>query len=111
MSADVWIVLKQCECCGRSGDGAELNITYNLSKMLAEAGFMGWREIVGKPAREVGAHIIGVLDGMTVDPERWRAMNPPNGWGDYDQSLQDRMRRWALECIDSPPDALIGGWL
>lgn len=42
MSADVWIEYDACKHCGRGDDrDTELNITYNLSKMLAEAGFDG----------------------------------------------------------------------
>ena len=37
MSADVWIEAKACESCGVAPEGAELNITYNLSGMLCEA--------------------------------------------------------------------------
>ena len=59
--------------------GEELNVTYNLSAMLAAAGFMGWPKIVGRPAAFVGNHIIEVLDFMAEDPDKWRAMNPKNG--------------------------------
>ena len=88
MSADVWIVRDRCNACGRGGDTDEsLNITYNLTGMLTAAGFHGWQWCIGKTAREVGTHMLAVLDGMNTDPEKWRAMNPPNGWGDYDQCL------------------------
>ena len=42
MSADVWIKTTACESCGVAPEGAELNITYNLSPMLREAGFIGF---------------------------------------------------------------------
>ena len=43
--------------------------------------------------------MLDVLDKMAADPDRWRAMNPPNGWGDYDRCLQGRMRRFAEACV------------
>ncbi|PFG17235.1 hypothetical protein ATK74_1798 [Propionicimonas paludicola] len=112
MSADVWIVCDPCPHCGRGSDRyAELNITYNLSPMLKAAGFCGWGDLVGMKARDAGAHVLKVLDGMSTDPAHWRAMNPPNGWGDYDRCLQGRMREWAKQCLEAGPDDTIGGWL
>ena len=111
MSADLWIKFEACETCGRGAErGAELNVTYNLSGMLREAGFNGWDWCTGKPAPEVGAHMLAVLDGMVTDPERWRAMNPPNGWGDYDGCLQGRMRDFASACVRATT-GVIGAWL
>ena len=111
MSADLWIKFEACETCGRGAErGAELNVTYNLRGMLREAGFNGWDWCTGKPAPEVGAHMLAVLDGMVTDPERWRAMNPPNGWGDYDQCLQGRMRDFASACVRATT-GVIGAWL
>ena len=83
MSADVWIEAKACESCGVAPEGAELNITYNLSGMLREAGFIGWSNLRGMDARQAGVHILAILDHMRADEPRWRAMNPENGWGDY----------------------------
>ncbi|AKU15776.1 hypothetical protein [Luteipulveratus mongoliensis] len=113
MSADVWILRDACPHCGRGNESTddELNVTYNLSKMLREAGFLGWREIKGKPAREVGEHILGVLNHMATEPDKWRAMNPANGWGDYDQCLQGRMRAWAERCAKASPTDRIGAYL
>lgn len=112
MSADVWIEIHPCGHCGRSDEmGEKLNVTYNLSAMLTAAGFMGWPKIVGRPAAFVGNHIIEVLDFMAENPDKWRAMNPENGWGSYDVCLQGRMRRWAQACLDAPTGATIGGWL
>lgn len=113
MSADVWIVSPPCVTCGRGGDGdgTDLNITYNLSKMLYEAGFIGWGQVVGMNANAAGRHILGVLNGMAYDNEKWRAMNPENGWGDYDQCIQGRMRTWAEKCVEASKEAKIGGSL
>lgn len=95
MSADVWIVRDRCNACGRGGDTDEsLNITYNLTGMLTAAGFHGWKWCIGKTAREVGTHMLAVLDGMNTDPAKWRAMNPPSVcWCD----LCDSAGLWSAE--------------
>lgn len=110
MSVDARIVNPDdtCGVCGRSDEpyGAEVNITYNLSPMLAEAGFT-WASLKTMSAREAGHHTLAVLDEMAKDPKRWRAMDPPNGWGSYDDCLQVRLREWALECLKAGPDARV----
>lgn len=93
------------------GSGAELNVTYNLSAMLHEAGFKGWQWTQGKPARRVGRHILTVLTHMSQDPDHWRSLNPPNGWGDYDTCIQGRMREWAILCTIASKKATIEAWL
>lgn len=112
MSADVWIDKDVCGSCGRSGEqGAEVNITYNLSAMLKAGGFVGWGSLVGMLAVDAGTHLFGVLDTMAQDPDRFRAMNPPNGWGDYDKCLQGRLREFAGVCLEAGPTDRIGGSL
>lgn len=109
MSADAWIVNPPCSECGRDETlGAEVNITYNLSPMLHEAGFCGWGNLAQAPTAEAaGQHLLAVLDGMQADPERWRAMDPENGWGSYDRCLQVRLRLFAEECVAAGPRARV----
>jgi hypothetical protein len=113
MSATVWINEPPCDKCGRSDDdhSPELNITYNLSGMLYEAGFVGWRFLSEMPANAAGRHILGVLNGMADNPQKWRAKNPSNGWGKYDECIQGRMRAWAERCVAASKDATIGASL
>lgn len=111
MSADLYLIRATCHTPGRSDESEDLNITYNLSAMLKEAGFEGWSWCTNKPAVIVGRHMIAILNRMQEDPERWRAMNPPNGWGDYDKCLQGRMRAWAEVAAAAGPDDKVGTWL
>lgn len=68
------------------------NVTHNLNKMAAEAGIY---EALWRP-EEVGIthahHLIEPLkDGLALlqsEPERFKALNPENGWGDYDEFVQ-----------------------
>ena len=114
MSADVWIDRPPCGKCGRTAShdlATDVNITYNLSPMLGKAGFVGWREFVGMPARKAGRHLLRVLEDMASEPETWRAMNPANGWGDYDSCIQGRLRKFAIACVIAPKGSTIGGSL
>jgi hypothetical protein len=112
MSADVWIETPPCGKCGSRGpERVEVNITYNLSPMLAEAGFVGWFALVGMPARKAGRHLLRVLEEMADEPLRWRDRNPENGWGDYDGCLQNRLRKFATQCVIAPKRSTIGGSL
>lgn len=71
--------------------GAEVyssNITHNLNQMAEEAGIYQhlWRpdEIDIKKAKDL---IEPLKDGLALlqsEPERFKAFNPSNGWGDYE---------------------------
>ena len=112
MSAEVWVSYPPCDHCGSPGsEGAGVGITYNLSPMLHAAGFFGWRDVSRMSARDAGRHVLKVLDGMREEPERWRAMNPPNDWGNYDECLQGRLRRWAETASKESPAARVGASL
>jgi len=97
-----------------SGDseGSEVywaNITHNLGKMASEAGIYEalWRpeEIAAKKA----ADLIGILaDGLGTlksNPEKFKAFNPANGWGDYG-GLVSFVEKYLTACKENP-EALI----
>lgn len=55
-----------------------------------EAGEIGgsWWQVLDGMEGPQGAALLGqIIRGLEADPERFRAMNPPNGWGDYDSLL------------------------
>lgn len=112
MSNDISIVRDACDKCGRGETNTEdeINLTYNLSPMLRAAGAKPWVDYSGKPAREVGEEILAVLDHMAEDPEKWRAMNPTNKWGDYDRCLQWRLRNWAKVAASAGPNDKVRVW-
>ena len=114
MSADWSARTPGCEGCGCGGhDLGEWNLTYNLSRMLGEAGFAGWSAVVGNDiaatGRSVTAAMEPVLAELKRDPAKYKAMNPANGWGSYDQAV-----RVISECLDvlrTNPDAVVSSWL
>lgn len=46
-----------------------------------------WKHLDGMSGPEGAAYLNTIIVGMEADPERFRAMNPENGWGDYDSVL------------------------
>lgn len=76
MSASLWFEGGSCEHTGH-------DITYNLSRMLSEAGYAGHQEVIGWPARKLGRHLLRVHLELASLPDFYRTFNPENGWGDY----------------------------
>jgi len=112
VSADLYIEYPPCHTCGRgkNEDRTNLNITYNLTPMLRAAGLPAWEDLANRPAPEVGQIIRDVCDLMTKDPAKWRAMNPPNGWGTYDECVAVRLSEFADECLEAKT-ATVTAWL
>src|SRR5688572_13860735 len=88
------------------------NYTHNCNGMantvLAERGVddpgtAWWKRLVGVDGPTGAALLHEIITGLEADPERFRAMNPPNGWGDYDsfvatlKEMRDRVPEWPTE--------------
>ena len=91
-----------------SFDGEWWNHTHNTNNMIAAAyelatgesteqaaGPLGhvigpawWQRLNGMNGAEGAAYLGQIVKGLEADPERFQAMNPPNGWGDYDGLLE-----------------------
>jgi len=83
------------------------NFTHNTNGMIAAAyeAFTGtateqcdgplgpvigpawWRRLNGASGADGAAYLASIIAGLEADPDRYRAMNPPNGWGSYDHLL------------------------
>lgn len=84
-----------------------LNITHNVARMWSKAGvYDALYESAGAEARTTQLALESGIGNMLCDPDAFRALNPPNGWGDYDGALRF-LREWADECRKHPR-ALIG---
>lgn len=46
-----------------------------------------WMLLDGLSGQEGAELLDRIASGLAAQPERFRAMNPPNGWGDYDRLL------------------------
>ncbi len=80
-----------CPTCGRGAEiDEERNYTYNVSPMFYDAlGELenGIRSLNGMTGDEGRPHLERAIMRMTDDPEKYQAMNPKNGWGDYEGAL------------------------
>ncbi len=47
-----------------------------------------WKVLDGKSGPDGAAFLDRIIRGLEADPERFRAMNPDNGWGDYDSLVK-----------------------
>ncbi|MCK9598255.1 MAG: hypothetical protein M0R06_04380 [Sphaerochaeta sp.] len=86
------------------------NITHNLGAMAREAGVY---QAVWRPEEidiEYAGQLIEPLDQaiclLTADPERFKAFNPSNGWGDYD-GLLNFLAEYAAACIKWPQAKIV----
>lgn len=81
------------------------NITHNLSKMADAAGiyYALWRpdEIGITTAAQL---IEPLADGLALlkrEPERFKALNPENGWGTY-EGLVSMVEEYLCACMKDP---------
>lgn len=82
----------------------DANYTYNVAPMFQEA--VGstpncWHEM---PAAEVGAICAKILAAFASDPALYRAMNPENGWGNF-EGARDFITKIKDAC-DAAPTAV-----
>lgn len=92
-----------------SVDSTTFNLTYNLSPMLWAAGMPPWKEFIGMRAGDAGSIWQAVVDELQDDPDKYKELNPANGWGDYDGAVEV-LTALAAACMQHP-DATVGGWL
>lgn len=62
------------------------NYTSNCGPMWRAAG-VDLAEFDGKTAGECLAKLQPAIDELKTNPAKYRAMDPPNGWGSYDTLL------------------------
>lgn len=65
----------------------EASPTYNLTRMWKAAG-LNLSEWEGRSASECVRELQLAVERMEADPDKFKALNPPNGWGDYDGLLE-----------------------
>ena len=76
--------------------------TSNVGPMWCEAlGGKLLREYKDAPCSEAAGPLAEAVKRMEADPDRYREMNPKNGWGDYEGAL-DFLRRLAEACAQHP---------
>lgn len=87
------------------GDVYWRNITHNLGRMADAAGLYApmWRpdEHGWTHARDLIEPLRDGLAALQADPDRFKAFNPENGWGDYD-GLLDFATSYLAACMKWP---------
>lgn len=84
----------------------DLNITHNLGTMWEEAGI--YDALFNSAGMEASDILPTLLDGlldMVSNPEKYKKLNSPNGWGLYENAVP-----WLAELIkgfNENPDAII----
>ena len=71
------------------------NYTHNCNKMMAEAGFNWVYNLDGVLVKDTIPKFQEMLKNLKADPEKFRAMNPQNFWGDYDSLV----KLWETEIL------------
>lgn len=106
MSYDLW--LEADLGAGLIGIGRlEWNYTSNCAPMWRRAmpetdGLAG---MDGMTAHAAGAVLRLGLERMGKDPEAYRALNPENGWGEFESTRKALVK--LLEAFDSAPQAVV----
>lgn len=106
MSYDIWFVIDAGgpEPVPISG---HYNYTSNVAPMWRRAG-CDLAELADKPASEVRESLWQALEAMRRDPDLYRAMNPPNGWGNYEGCVQFLAELW--QACEQHPNAVMKVW-
>jgi len=98
----------KCSHCGHI-EYESFNITHNLGRMAAEAGVYKclWRP--EENGYDLTSEVVPILkEGIRLlehDPEHFRALGSPNGWGTYDDFL--RFLQSVLTACEINPDFVI----
>jgi hypothetical protein len=117
MSLDVYLRgdkvqgTRECSSCGHRHqrdvdlEYFEANITHNLGRMADAAGiyYHLWRpdEIGVTVASQLIEPLRNGLRTLESEPQRFKKLNPDNGWGTYD-SLVRFVRKYLRACEDWP---------
>lgn len=80
------------------------NMTSNVARMWRHAG-ADLAEFHGKQASAMQLMLRTAVAAMEADPDTYRAMNPANGWGNYETCLG--FLRGLVEDFTAYPDATV----
>jgi len=111
MSLDLWLKSEKCPHCGRSDDpDFDWNYTYNVSKMWFEVfpNADGMVDIDGLTGKESLKKLETFKAAMINDPNKFKKMNPPNGWGSYTTFLSAIEK--LIEAAKEHPDHIWHSW-
>lgn len=68
--------------------GYDYQCTYNVFPMFTKAGIRSVRDFDGWTASDCIKPLNQFIERMESDPDAYKALNPPNGWGSYETALE-----------------------
>ena len=81
------------------------NITHNLTTMAREAELYKalWHpeELQIQTAEDLIPYLERGLSNLRINPDKFRKLNPPNGWGTY-ENLVNFVERYLSACKEYP---------
>ena len=93
-----WDVAVHADVDGNPVYLADWNYTHNCNGManevLGQDGPSWYRRLDGLEGAAAAALLHQILFGLNANPQHFRAMNPDNGWGDFD-SFRARLEEMA----------------
>lgn len=110
-------------CCATCGSTLrEWNYTHNTNRMIDDAspvpahltretwwGGRSWWDVLDRMNGAEGARFLAdIVEALEANPDRYRAMNPANGWGDYD-SLVEKLRSMRDAVPEFPTRWVVSG--
>lgn len=101
MSYDISLMC-ECGCKHCTHEYFDTNYTSNIAPMMYEAneGIGAWDKY--KTAGDLIPSLAKTIDRLEMEPDKYRAMNPDNGWGDYDRMLKHFLKPLLEACINNP---------
>lgn len=101
MSYTVYVTCPKCSNCGREFfEDVASGVTWNIMPMYRLAG-LEFRTLDGETGRDALVRIEAALEKMKREPEKYRALNPSNGWGSYEGAVEV-LERFAEVCREMP---------
>lgn len=102
MSYDVDVHFPKCDHCGVQRDSIWIgNYTTNVTGMYAAVQAGGLNAIKDKSCPDAAKVLECMIGGMVKRRDELVAMNPQNGWGDYDGALRF-LRKILDSCNENP---------
>jgi hypothetical protein len=84
-----------------------INMTSNVAGMWRLAG-ADLRAMFGQPAAEVQVTLATAVRNMLAEPEKYRALEPENGWGDYEGCVGYLVKLAIMAGLVDPGDTFRG---
>ena len=89
------------------GEDEGVNYTHNTNRMIREAGIPDWPYNFLDHIQDDGCAgdmiepLCKAICNMLKDPEKYKEMNPANGWGNY-KSLLTVLMELVVLCAENP---------